>query len=141
MKEVLSSIESLDGHPLPLEPLARNTTALFLSLFHFPPSITCSSCIKEAYNVIVRDFPAALSSMQPATEAACGVSFVGQYNCTRGPTFTKRPFANDRWFYSSRHHPKRLFGLSATAEAVGREIYSHPRFHGFWIFPLVFGYL
>ncbi|EDR08811.1 uncharacterized protein LACBIDRAFT_296259 [Laccaria bicolor S238N-H82] len=69
--ETLTNIEAIVG-PL--------TLTNILSIAANPPStiptnITCSNCIKAAYNIIAKDVPSIVSEAAPALQSQCGASF------------------------------------------------------------------
>ncbi|KAJ7703072.1 hypothetical protein B0H17DRAFT_1041500 [Mycena rosella] len=42
-----------------------------------PSNVTCTNCVKEAYNVLNADFPGTLSAEASALQSECGSSFTG----------------------------------------------------------------
>jgi len=48
---------------------AANTTSI-------PSNVTCSNCVKEAYNIFSEDFPSASSSLKSELQSECGASMI-----------------------------------------------------------------
>ncbi|KAJ7045642.1 hypothetical protein C8F04DRAFT_1206487 [Mycena alexandri] len=42
-----------------------------------PSNITCSNCVKQAYNVLNKDFPSTASSLTSELDSQCGANFTG----------------------------------------------------------------
>jgi hypothetical protein len=43
-----------------------------------PANVTCTDCIKEAYNIVRTNFPSAVTSVTGPLQSECGSAFVGQ---------------------------------------------------------------
>jgi hypothetical protein len=46
-----------------------------------PKNVTCSDCVKQAYNIVNKDFPGAIPTQVTSDfSSACGSSFVGEFS-------------------------------------------------------------
>jgi hypothetical protein len=45
---------------------------------NLPSNVTCTDCIKEAYNIIEENYPSLLSGEQSTLQSTCGSSFTGE---------------------------------------------------------------
>lgn len=74
----LEAFETAVGQTLSLDTIA----ALILN----PPTslssnVTCTNCVKEAYNIIKKDIPSAASLVDESSiTEECGASFVGEFS-------------------------------------------------------------
>lgn len=73
--ETLTTVESLVG-PLTV----NNVPSIFgtiMSQTQVPTNISCTSCAKEAFNIIKQDVPSAADAINRDLGAQCGAVFVG----------------------------------------------------------------
>ncbi|KAJ8456885.1 hypothetical protein ONZ45_g18539 [Pleurotus djamor] len=71
--ELLTEVQNTYG-PLTINNLPNLLASI--SPTQLPTNITCSSCSKEAYNIIKQDFPVVQSDSDPMAQAECGASFI-----------------------------------------------------------------
>jgi len=71
--ETLTNIQSVLG-TLSISNL-ENVVANALALTSFPTNVTCTDCIKQAYNIFVKDFPSEVSGLAGPLQSQCGASF------------------------------------------------------------------
>ncbi len=73
--ETLTTVESLVG-PLTV----NNVPSIFgtiMSQTQIPTNISCTSCAKEAFNIIKQDVPSAADGINRDLGGLCGAAFVG----------------------------------------------------------------
>lgn len=74
--ELLTDIQSAVGTNITSGNLIQVFTNLLVGS-KIPPSIACSDCVKESYNIINQDFPALLNgSTSSAISSTCGTAFI-----------------------------------------------------------------
>jgi hypothetical protein len=71
--ETLTNIQSILG-TLSISN-AENVVANALALTSFPANVTCTDCIKQAYNIFEKDFPSEVSDITGPLQSLCGSSF------------------------------------------------------------------
>ncbi|KAF9452917.1 hypothetical protein P691DRAFT_695906 [Macrolepiota fuliginosa MF-IS2] len=74
LTETLTSIENTTG-PLTISSLLSMIMGGPQTLQNVPSNVTCSNCIKAAYNIINTDIPTLVSDAAPALQSQCGASF------------------------------------------------------------------
>ncbi|KAF5370757.1 hypothetical protein D9758_001968 [Tetrapyrgos nigripes] len=70
--QTLNNIQDMVG---PLSPSNVMNIGASLGSSDIPSNVTCTNCIKEAYNIINQDFPGLLSDAQSDLQSQCGASF------------------------------------------------------------------
>ncbi|KAL0575060.1 hypothetical protein V5O48_006905 [Marasmius crinis-equi] len=73
--KTLQGVESAVG-PLSIDNLVKIVGSLSLNSSTIPQSVTCSNCVKAAYNTINKDFPGTLDGAKDDATKQCGASFV-----------------------------------------------------------------
>ncbi|KAH9485017.1 hypothetical protein JR316_0001921 [Psilocybe cubensis] len=69
--QTLTNVEKASGSPITLE----NITTIAATANLTDPAITCTNCIKAAYNVIKTDLPSLVSDADADLNQQCGASF------------------------------------------------------------------
>lgn len=77
--ELLTNIQSAVG-TLSIANIVQIIPNIASGSATIPKNVTCSDCVKQAYNIVNKDFPGSIPS-QAASElsSACGSSFTGEF--------------------------------------------------------------
>src|ERR1700733_6513822 len=75
--ETLTNIQSILG-TLSISNI-ENVVANAMALTSFPTNVTCTDCVKQAYNIFEKDFPSEVSDITGPLQSLCGSSFTGQW--------------------------------------------------------------
>lgn len=74
LTELLTSIEQSTG-PLNIQSIIGFVMGSGSPLQNIPRNVTCSDCVKAAYNILNQDVPSLVSDAAPALQTECGSSF------------------------------------------------------------------
>ncbi|CAK5281591.1 unnamed protein product [Mycena citricolor] len=72
--QTLSSLQTSLG-TLSLNSIGTVISNAFKSNLRLPSNVTCTDCVKEAYNVLNQDFPSTGSALSTSLQNQCGSSF------------------------------------------------------------------
>ncbi|KAF7376253.1 hypothetical protein MSAN_00040600 [Mycena sanguinolenta] len=72
--ETLTNIQSMLG-TLSLDNIGTIITNAFTSTSSLPANVSCSNCVKGAYNILNQNFPSTASSIASELDSECGANF------------------------------------------------------------------
>ncbi|KAJ6499176.1 hypothetical protein C8R45DRAFT_106585 [Mycena sanguinolenta] len=72
--QTLTNIQSILG-TLSIDNIGTVITNAFTSTSSLPANVSCTNCVKQAYNILNQDFPSAASSVGSDLNSECGASF------------------------------------------------------------------
>ncbi|RDB25207.1 hypothetical protein Hypma_007785 [Hypsizygus marmoreus] len=73
--KTLTSIESFVGGSLSVSKVLQLVISSGPNAQSIPSNITCTNCVKAAYNVLAQDIPSLVSDVAPSAQSQCGASF------------------------------------------------------------------
>ena len=92
--ELLTDIQDSAG-TLSINNLLQIIPNLFSGGSNIPQNVTCSDCVKQAYNIVNKDYPGLIPSS--SLNSTCGSSFTGELLTCILPVLNPTYLVSCRW--------------------------------------------